>query len=81
MQVALLAYKVVVNEQKKPLSSYHTDGFESRLNLSCSKLQAVYECRTVIRLDRDYLPNIERFYEFNHHRASNQIRVFTKAVA
>ena len=36
------------------------------LPLSCSKLQAAYEFRMVIRLDRDYLPNVERLYEFNH---------------
>ena len=40
------------------------------LPLSCSKLQAAYEFRTVIRLDR--------LYEFNHHLASNQNQVFTK---
>ena len=34
----------------------------------------------VIRLDQDYLPNIERLYENNHHLASNQNRVFTQTV-
>ena len=30
---------------------------------SCSKLQAAYEFRMVIRLDRDYQLNIERLYK------------------
>ena len=29
------------------------------LSLSCRKLQAVYEFRTLIRLDQYYLPNVE----------------------
>ena len=49
-------------------------------NLSYSKLQTAYEFRTVIGLDRDYLPNVQRVYEFNHHLASNLNRVFTKTV-
>ena len=50
------------------------------LPVSCSKMQAMYELRMVITLDRDYLPNVERLYEFNHHLASNQNWVFTKTV-
>ena len=50
------------------------------LPLRCSKLQAVYEFRMMIRLERDYLSNIERLYKMNHHLASNQNRVSTKNV-
>ena len=53
--------------KKNLLNSYHTAGFESPL-----ELLAAYEFITVIRLDRDYLLNVERLYEFNHHLASNQ---------
>ena len=50
------------------------------LPLSCSKLQAAYAFRMVIRLDRYYLPNIERLCENNQHLASNQDQVFIKTV-
>ena len=50
------------------------------LPLSCSKLQAEYEFTMVITLDWDYLPNVERLYEFNHHLASNQNQVYIKRV-
>ena len=46
------------------------------LSLSCSKLLAAYEFRTVIRLDRDYLINVEGLYRL----ASNQNRVFSQTM-
>ena len=71
----------MIKKKSWSASEKNPDGlFESGPNLSCSKLQAAYEYRTVIRLDRAYLPNIERLYKFNHHLRSNQNRVFTKIV-
>lgn len=45
----------------------------------CSKPKAAYEFKTTIKL-KDYLPNVEQLYEFNHQLTSSKNRAFTQNI-